>query len=405
MIHVCYSTSNDYAKFAGTSIVSLFENISLPAPSVTIHILHDDALNYENWKNFIYIAGKYGQRIEFHNVNQNCEKQVKFLRENFSEQTHHRFSINKFYRLLIKNLVNKDITKVIYLDADTIVNLDITELWRYDLGDYTVAATPEIEATRNYMITDKYLLHSGKVNLKDYFCSGIMIFNLEKWDEDFFEKGVSWRIEHSQCECYDQDILNNFFSKNYLKLPEKFDSFVGPCRAIDNNMLFPKIYHYAGKRLGLDFDDAFDKIFFTHFIKTPWFGMNTLRNAYEIMRQIYVERQIFAANVVNAMADKERAFFVTSRNIEGMRSLFAIKETEELIVADEPDAMDKLIDSMQRARGRKFFFMMIDNFAEVNVALNQLFFVAGEDFIDSTAFLHDGHGVPLPAFKLVQLLL
>ena len=66
MIHVCYGLHDRdgrYSKFTGTSMLSIFENVSTPPPSVTVHILHDNTLSYNNWRNFIYIAGRYGQRV------------------------------------------------------------------------------------------------------------------------------------------------------------------------------------------------------------------------------------------------------------------------------------------------------------------------------------------------------
>lgn len=198
--------------------------------------------------------------------------------------------------------------------------------------------------------------------------------------------------------------MNYFFSTNYLKLPEKFDAFVGVCRYLDGNNLLPKIYHYAGNAVGLNFDDAYDRLFYTHFVKTPWFGLETLRHVYETMSQIYVERQTFAIQVANLLADRKRAFLVGERNVEALKEIFAVRDDEEILSTADADAFYKLLDSLNADRGKKVFFILVDNFAEVKVALTQLGFVAGEDFLDVTAFLHDGHGVPLQAFTLVKLL-
>lgn len=407
MIHVCYGLHDRdgrYSKFTGTSMLSIFENVSTPPPSVTVHILHDNTLSYNNWRNFIYIAGRYGQRVEFHNVEQLCTDKIQFIQEKLSSYLGTRFSIGAFYRLMIKHIGLRDVSKMIYLDADTIVNLDLQELWNYQMENFALAAVPEWEATRTYMITNKYVLHSELVEKENYLCSGIIMMNLDKFGEDFFYDGVNWLAENLQCESPDQDILNYFFSTNYLKLPEKFDAFVGVCRALDGNNLLPKIYHYAGNCLGLNFDDAYDRLFFTHFTKTPWFGLETLQHAYETMRQIYIERQNFAIDIAKILGEKRRAFFVTSRNVDGLKELFDVKDSEQIIVDDEPDAIQKLITAIKKSRGKKVFMMMIDNFGEVSLKLAQEELKIGEDFLDIKAFLHDGHGVPLPAFTLIKLL-
>ena len=407
MIHVAYRLwggDGFFAKMCGTSMLSIFENVSTPPPSVTVHILHDNTLSYNNWRNFIYIAGRYGQRVEFHNVEQLCADKIQFIQEKLSAYLGTRFSIGAFYRLMIKHIGLRDVSKMIYLDADTIVNLDLSELWNYSMENYALAAVPEWEATRTYMITDKYVLHSELVKQENYLCSGVIMMNLDKFSEDFFYDGVNWLAENLQCESPDQDILNYFFSANYLKLPEKFDAFIGVCRYLDGNALLPKIYHYAGNALGMNMNDTFDRLFFTHFVKTPWFGLETLQHAYETMSQIYVERQTFAIQIANLLADRERAFLVSKRNLEGLKEVFAIKDNEEIFVSDDEDAFYKLTDAMKNSRGKKVFFILIDNYSELHPVLVQMGFTAGEDFIDVKAFLHDGHGVPLPAFTLVKLL-
>lgn len=404
MIHVCYGTSELYAKFAATSMVSIFENVTLPPPSVTIHVIHDNSFSVKSRDNFIYLAGRYNQLVEFHNVDELCAPQIQFLREKLFNQINKRFGIYSFFRLLIKSIAFKNVSKLIYLDSDTIVNLDIRELWNYSLENYALASVPEFEATRTYMITDKYVLHTDKVKLEDYFCAGVIMVNLDKLSDNLFEEGAQWLVDNPQCESVEQDVFNYFFSTNYLKLPEKFDAFVGVCRYMDNNALLPKIYHYAGNCLGLNFDDAYDRLFYTHFTKTPWFGLETLQHAYETMSTIYVERQTFAIQVANLLADRKRAFLVGERNVEALKEIFAVRDDEEFLSTADADAFYKLLDSLNADRGKKVFFILVDNFAEVKVALTQLGFVAGEDFLDVTAFLHDGHGVPLQAFTLVKLL-
>lgn len=406
MIHVCYGIHDRdgrYSKFAATSMVSIFENVTGARPSVTVHILHDNTMTFANWQNFIYLAGSYGQRVEFHNVEQLCADKLQFLQEKLATYMQSRFSIGAFYRLLIKDIGLRDVSKIIYLDSDTIINLDLHELWNQQMGDYCLAAVPEIQATRGYMITDKYILHSKIVDLADYLCSGVAILSLDNLSDDFFEEGVLWLSEHLQCECPDQDILNNFFSKSYLKLPEKFDAFVGVCRMLDG-VLLPKIYHFAGNCLGMNMNDAFDRLFFMHFTKTPWFGLDTIQHAYEAMSRIYIERQNFAIGLARLMPGKERAFVISPANVDAVKTIFAVKDTEEFILSNSADAFQRVVSSMNESRGRKVFFILIDNFAEVHAALANLGFVWGEDYLDATAFLHDEHGVPLRAFALVKLL-
>lgn len=412
MIHVCYGLYDGdgrYSKFTGTSILSMFENLSAPPKSVTVHILHDSTLTRSNCEKFIYLAGRYEQNIEFYNVERLCADKMEYLLDNINKimQNHFRryVSIGAFYRLFIPMLNFGNVSKVIYLDGDTIVNLDIQELWQYPIGKYAIAAVPEIQATRDHMIQNKYLLKSGKVKVENYFCSGIMILNLEKFDKDFFYKAIQWRTENLQCECFDQDILNNFFSTNYCKLPEKFDSFVGVSKSLDNNVIFRKIYHYAGNTaLGFDMKNSHDKLFFSYFVKTPWFNEDTLSNMFEGVRQLYVEQKEFAIVLSAISAGKERVFFVSADVTDVVKQIFAIKDTEEFIVENEKDSIKILIESMKQSEGKKLAMVMVENFATVKPDLDNAGFIEGQDFIDATLFLSDDHGFPLSAWRFLKSL-
>ena len=181
MIHVCFGLHDGdghYSKFVGTTMASIFENTFAP---VTVHILHDATLTDDNRDKFSYLAGRYSQHVKFHDVEKICADEIKFLRDKLAEVFKSRFSVGTFYRLLMKKiLAPHGVNKAIYLDADIIVNLDIDELWRQDLKNFPLAAVPEIVATLNNMISSKFLLSSGRVKQADYFCSGVMIIELDK---------------------------------------------------------------------------------------------------------------------------------------------------------------------------------------------------------------------------------
>mgnify|MGYP002623641676 CR=1 FL=1 len=173
MIHVCFGLHDGdgrYSKFVGTTMASIFENTLAP---VTIHILHDDSLSADNRDKFSYLAGRYAQHVNFHDVEEICADDIKFLRDKLADKIKLRFGIGAFYRLLIKKILAPlKIDKAIYLDADIIVNMDIDELWHRDLKNFPLAAVPEEIATLDMMVENKFVLRSGRVRKENYFCSG-----------------------------------------------------------------------------------------------------------------------------------------------------------------------------------------------------------------------------------------
>ena len=179
MIHVAYSLydkDGHYSKFAGTSMLSIFENTTV---DVTVHILHDKTLTNDNREKFSYVAGRYNQRVVFHNVEETCASEIEKITAGFSKEILERFSIATFLRLFAAKAIPKNILKVIYLDSDTIINLDLAEMWRVDLGDKPLAAVLEWEDTRvsQYGLT---LCRAGLVKPEDYFNAGITIMNLAR---------------------------------------------------------------------------------------------------------------------------------------------------------------------------------------------------------------------------------
>lgn len=391
MIHVCFGlhdATERYSKFTGTTICSIFANTN---SQVTAHILHDDTLTADNREKFLTLAERYNQRVNFYNVDEICPREIIFLREKLADKLESRFSIGAFYRLLAKKIfAARDIHKMIYLDSDIIVNLDINELWRQNLKKFPVAAVPEIDATLNKMFRNKFLINAGRVKLENYFCSGVMIFDLDKLDENFFRDGVQFFIDNPQCECLDQDILNAFFSANYLKLEQKFDSFVD-IEKHENNPVVRKIYHYAGHQIELDSSNGYNALWLKYFIKTPWFGVETFGRFYDKFGQIRLNllsvMKESLAVLSAVMSGKTRAFFITSADLPSMKKIFSIRDDEEVILADKKESIPNLVCSMAKAQGRKIFIIVVPNFKAVQELLEQLDFVQERDFIDGEIFL------------------
>ena len=225
MIHVCFcfhDKTGHYSKFTGTTILSIFENTN---SEVTVHILHDNTLTPENRDKFIYLAGRYGQLVKFYNVEELCQNELEKFSRSFPIVNNHHATIGMLYRFLLPQLLSLDIDKVIYLDSDIIVNLDIKELWQIELGDKILAAVPEIShyKTNDYMKHAFKLCDDGIVKCEDYFNSGVLVMNLKLLRaEEIIMDGLRFCTQNPRYQGYpDQDILNYCFSTATLKLPNK----------------------------------------------------------------------------------------------------------------------------------------------------------------------------------------
>ena len=388
MIHVCFGLHDGdghYSKFVGTAMASIFENTLAP---VTIHILHDATLTPDNRDKFSYLAGRYGQRVQFHDVEQICADDINFLREKLAAKIKLRFSIGAFYRLLIKKILAPlKIDKAIYLDADIITNLDIDELWRQDIRNFPLAAVPEVHATFDMMVENKFVLKSGRVRKEDYFCSGVIVFNLDEIADEFFHDGVQFLVDNPKCESPDQDILNSFFSANYLKLEQKFDSFV-PAERLKNLSVTKKIYHYAGQSVELKPNDEFNELFLGHFARTPWLNVDALFGIGEGFRKTVDDFTMRLQWLMKFSAEHRRAFFASPHNLPAVKNIFNIQDNEPIIESRDKKSIDELIDNMRDFDGQRVVLLFQDNYEAFRTLLRGHGFREYVHFANGLSFMN-----------------
>lgn len=401
MIHVCFGlhdATGRYSKFTGTAMLSLFDNTN---SDVTVHILHDNTLTQDNRDKFAYIAGRYGQRVKFYNVETLCADKIAEMVSLVPAVKNSHVSVGAFYRLLISQILPFDIEKIIYLDSDIAINRDINELWQVNLNGKILAAVSEgICGTDTNTL---FLCTSGLIKHEEYFNSGVMLVDLKQLrkEETTIMEGAAFRGAHPQCICFDQDILNYCFAKRSLKLPSDFNVFVVHARTRKETVVGKKIYHYAGdSSFNLDRRDTLNQLWLSYFARTPWFNAETIGRLYAGFQQIHVSLKQAMINVSAIMSGKTRTFLTFPANLEATRELFAVKENEKIILADDQYTLQNLFDAMKKARGKKVFFIMLPGFPYQ--VLMEAGFLPGKDFVDGMEFLSEEQGVPLNSHHLLK---
>ena len=403
MIHVCfglYDKTGRYSKFTATAMASVFANTSAP---VTVHILHDNTLTADNRDKFIYLAGRYGQQVKFHNVEVLCAGKISELRQMFPVAERSRYSIAMFYRFLIPQLLPTDADKCIYLDSDIIVNTDIRDMWSIDIVNKPLAAANEdvIDTVRlRNVLQTKYLIVTGLVARENYFNSGVLLMNLSylRGDGDNINRGLKFLSEHPQMLWPDQDVLNYLYAADYVKLPERFDVFVDVERT-KSSTIRRAIYHYAVQALTPDTRDAFNRLWFDCFIKTPFFDAETFGRLFAEVQRSQIGLKSALVNTSTFISGKTRVFFDIEKNRDALGRIFSIRPDEDFIIAEDNSSLQKLIDAMRAAGGRKLFFIMLPNFPFQT--LIQAGFVHGRDFVNGLEFLSEAQGVPTNYHSLV----
>ncbi len=123
-----------------------------------------------------------------------------------------------YYRLLAPHLLPREVSRVIYLDPDTLVINSIRPLWETDLEGCLFAAASHTGTTE--------LINSfNQVRLKTenkYFNSGVLLMDLEAGRQRIIpEELFQYTRDHSkELLLPDQDILNAMYGSQTLELED-----------------------------------------------------------------------------------------------------------------------------------------------------------------------------------------
>ncbi len=392
MIHICFGLhdkSSLYSKFTGTTLTSIFENTSA---EVTAHILHDDTLTDGNREKFSKLAERYNQCINFYNVEKLCPDVINNIVNLRPMIKKAYFSVAAIYRLFIPQLISADIEKIIYLDSDIIVNLDINELWQIELGDNIFGVIPESFNGINTL--ERFdLCREGLIKADDYFNSGVLLINTRLFRDmqSHLMDGIKFIAAHEQYKSFDQDILNYCFAARAMKLPAKFNRFLESANVNGAGVVEKNIYHYAGGRMGFEINEPLKKLWMEYFLKSGWLDVAAMGRLYERFQEKDSETKNLLISLMAAMSVKRRAFVTFAKYIEIPKFLFAASDDELLVIENFRD-VPHLINTLKMSRWQKVFIAFFDNYLPFCDWLTAEGFVENRDFFDGMKFLAASHG-------------
>jgi len=394
MIHVAYRLwggDGFYAKMLGTSMLSMFENTK---EKVTVHIMHNDRLTPDNRGKFCYIAGQFNQQVEFHNVEEIAGPTLR----KFEAAHPIKSGINASWYPLIIHEVFPNLDKLIFLGTDTVFNLDVGELWSYDLnnvgGGVQFGAVPELFS--GVIIPTIPLVMNGYVRPENYFNADVLLVRPNFFKENFKRILESCKfISDNGYPFVEQDALNYLFSEHVFKLPRKFNAMVRELRRTQMLFVDKEIYHFAGAKSDLNTDDIFNKLYFEYFLKTPWATADMFGNIHKALNKMFRQSQNESRDnllhFTNLLTERKRAFFVDNNFLESAKQIFAIKDDELLI--DSSSGGDKFLSELENSKGKVIFFLLINNYWQARALLLSQGFIEGTDFINGFMFLSEQHGL------------
>ncbi len=257
VVPVVFAADDAYVPMLATTICSMLENAS-PESFYDIVVLEKD-FSAASKSDMLEFFSRYGNaQLRFANV-------ASMIAEYDLRTSNDHISIETYYRFLVQNVL-PEYDKVLYLDADLIIEDDVSQLFATELGGNLLAAVRDIDFLGNLNMSDGWRMDYARNVLRmsdpyGYFQAGVLLLNLAEMRK--LHAIGEWLQIASEAEYIydDQDILNSCCEGRVLYLDNAWNVMIdcegrigsvfsfAPADVFDEFMAAytePKIIHYAG---------------------------------------------------------------------------------------------------------------------------------------------------------------
>ena len=232
IIPIFYACDDNFIKYTVVSIRSLMENASADY-RYRIHILHG-GISREMMSQVLAL-GNDRFEISFDDVGVYL-RSVRGnlpLRDYYSKTTYYRFFIGEMF---------PQYDRAIYLDSDTVVAGDVSELYRTDIGDAYVGACHE-QVMMQIAEYGAYCEQVVGVARDRFFNAGVLLINCAQWRRhQVLDKFIRLLGEYSFVVTQDEDYLNLICQDHVFWLDGRWNTEI--FGEIPHPIAEAKILHY-----------------------------------------------------------------------------------------------------------------------------------------------------------------
>jgi lipopolysaccharide biosynthesis glycosyltransferase len=213
IVPVFYTVDNNYATVLHVGVQAIIDQAD-PKRTYHIHIL-GNALDQMYIDSFNKMATS-NVKIFIDDV---TEKSIKHAKEFYNRDY---YTNTAWLRLFIPNMFPQ-YDKLVYLDADSVSNIDIAEYFDIDIEGLCAAATT-CETCDLFPVFTDYVQKYMGFAMPWYFSSGVMLLNCKVMREDNFEAKFFDLIHKHKFELIqDQDCFNVLFRGRVKFLPQVYN--------------------------------------------------------------------------------------------------------------------------------------------------------------------------------------
>ena len=209
-LNILYQFNEKYAPYAGVSIFSILCN-NRKIKEIHFYILGEDLIDASKIKIEKMIEDA-GREVDFIDTNQLIRK-MKAL-----DMPTYRGSYAANMRLFLDEVLAENVERVLYLDADTIVDSTLGELLNADLQGKAIGMVLD-------SLGESHKRQIGLAGDDDYYNSGVILFDMKRWKEEQYSKRIAEHVakRRSHYPAPDQDLLNVVCKGDILRLGAEYN--------------------------------------------------------------------------------------------------------------------------------------------------------------------------------------
>jgi lipopolysaccharide biosynthesis glycosyltransferase len=293
-IPVVFATDKNYLPYLVVALHSLVKNSS-SKNNYDICILHDVEEELSDFPFDFYERENVSVRL--------VSVDLRKYDVDFSDHLVSYFSKEAYYRFFIPQIF-VNYKKVMYLDVDIIVLADVADLYRMEMKGKALAAVSGLVRLFNEV---DYVMKTLKMKkAENYFCSGIMLFDIDVLKKDDFAGDCIRKLKKmGRPKGVDQDVMNVLYEGKVLYLPLEWGVYwsllrkktIAHLRIMENCpeeharytkvLLKVKIIHYSGDKPWALPDEKLARKWWAYARETPYYEQILYENSPKYNKSLY----------------------------------------------------------------------------------------------------------------------
>ena len=206
-VNIVISVNDKYIDAAKSMLFSLRKHVDEP---ITVWFLNH-SVNMKKTKKFgTFLKKRCNMNLEIIELGTSFFDSMPLVLDDL-------FTIEIYYRILIPWLLPKEVTRVLWLDADIIISGDISEFYHKDFeGNCMVVCEDEIQINREEKWNERNSRMFGAKHR--YFNSGVLLMNTQLMRQKYRSEDIYHISELIKNELFfpDQDLLNYLYKDDIL---------------------------------------------------------------------------------------------------------------------------------------------------------------------------------------------